>query len=291
LSYHESKAKEHFKQVPGMIECYEKYFGEYPFWNDGYGIVETSYWGMEHQGAIAYGNHYQNNDFGFDFIVIHESAHEWFGNSISVADHAEMWIHEAFTTYAEAIYLECSRDYEQSIKYLNTQKDKIANQVPMLGPLDVNYDDWPAADIYYKGTWMLHTLRNVVNDDDRWFACLKNFATMHRHSIVNTEQVISFFNRQLLSDYTYLFNQYLRHTAIPTLEYSFRKEKGGTTIRYRWNADETDFRMPLDIFVKGTKKRIEPSIDWKEDNFKECRPEEIGFYTDGFLINLKQISD
>ena len=203
-----------------MLACFEKYFGEYPFWKDGYRLIETSYWGMEHQSGIAYGNEYRNNPFGFDFIIVHESGHEWFGNALSVADHADMWIHESFTTYAEALYVEHFHGYDRSIDYLNTQRPLIANKVPMVGPKDVNFDGWPEADIYYKGTWMLHTLRRAIDDDSRWFDLIYDFSTDHRYQIMDTEKVIDYFNWKLNEDYNWFFNQYLNYTHLPVLEYA-----------------------------------------------------------------------
>src|SRR5690606_34322216 len=161
-------ARAHFKQVIPMLACFEESYGKYPFWKDGYALVETPYWGMEHQGAIAYGNEYENNAFDFDFIIVHESAHEYWGNSVSVNDHGEMWIHEAFTTYAEALYLECRDDYKTSVAYLLTQKPNIKNQLPILGPIGVNYSGWEDADMYYKGSWMLHSMRNTIDNDALW---------------------------------------------------------------------------------------------------------------------------
>jgi len=201
LSYNRDKALKHFQQVKNMLKCFEQYFGAYPFQKDGYKLVETEYWGMEHQSCIAYGNNYQNNEWGFDYIIVHESGHEWFGNSISVPDHAEMWIHESFTTYTEAIFMECMYGYEKAVQYLTAQRFNILNQEPILGPLDVNYDRWIGADMYYKGAWMLHTLRSCVNNDELWFQTLKLFCLNFKYRIVNTNQVIQFFNLHLKNDY------------------------------------------------------------------------------------------
>jgi len=257
------KAKTHFEQVKGMLACYEQYFGKYPFWRDGYALVETPYWGMEHQSAIAYGNKYRNTPFNFDFIIIHESGHEYFGNSLSCADHAEMWIHEAFTTYAEALYMECTQGAARAQTYLNTQRPKIRNEYPMLGPLGVNADQ-PDTDIYYKGSWMLHTLRHAVNNDATWFAAIKALATEKKLSIVYTDEVIDFLTKRTGADLKPLFNQYLRHAELPVLEYQVvRTEANDWSIRHRWVANVQDFALPVQIRTgAGNWQTIRPGREW-----------------------------
>lgn len=263
------KAKTHFEQVKPMLACYETHFGKYPFWRDGYKLVETPYWGMEHQSAVAYGNKYKNNAFGFDFIIIHESGHEYFGNSLSCADHAEMWIHESFTTYAEALYMECTQDMPRTIAYLNNQRKLIKNKHPMLGPLGVNADQ-EDTDIYYKGTWMLHTLRNAVNNDAKWFAAIRSLATEKRLSIVYTDEVIEFLSRKTGVDLRPLFDQYLRHADLPTLEY---KLNGKTTdeldISYRWVAQADGFNLPVQVRTSsGAGQTLHPTRSWQTTKLK-----------------------
>ena len=223
LEGNDAKASAHFAQVKTMLACFEKYFGEYPFWRDGYALVETPYWGMEHQGAIAYGNRFENNEFGFDFILIHESAHEWFGNSVSMEDKSDMWIHESFATYAEAIYVEETQGKDKALAYLKQQKAKIENKSVIIAPRGVYYDTWEDADMYFKGTWMLHTLRIMVNDDKRWFATIKTFCETYRIQTINSVTAIRFFNKELGKDYTWLFDEYLRNNEIPVLEYKITK--------------------------------------------------------------------
>lgn len=259
LSYNKDKAKEHFKQVKPMLKCFEQYFGAYPFQKDGYKLVETDYWGMEHQSCIAYGNNYQNNEWGFDYIIVHESGHEWFGNSISVSDHAEMWIHESFTTYTEAIFVECMYGYEQAVKYLAAQSFNILNQEPILGPLDVNYDKWIGADMYYKGACMLHTLRNCVNNDELWFKTLKLFCLNFRYRIVNTQQVIQFFNLNLQNDFTAFFEQYLQFSKPPIFEYKIVKNGNQWELHYQWKTNVQNFKMPIEIIVNNKSIRLNPT--------------------------------
>lgn len=257
-------ARAHFQQVAGMLDCYERYFGKFPFWRDGYKLVETPYLGMEHQTAVAYGNHYRNNAFGFDFIIIHESGHEYFGNSLSCADHADMWIHESFTTYAEALYVECTHSVDRAQTYLNGQRKNIKNQHPMIGPPSVNYDQ-PDTDIYYKGTWMMHSLRHAVSNDKLWFGSLKALCTKKRLSVVTTDEVIDLLTAETKTDLRPLMNQYLRHAALPVLEYqTIQKNDRETEIRCRWVADGDGFNLPVKVrFGFGQWQTIRPTSEWQ----------------------------
>ncbi|WP_338790417.1 M1 family metallopeptidase [Bernardetia sp. MNP-M8] len=259
----EKKAKPYFEsQVKPMLEAFEYFFGEYPFEKDGYALVETPYWGMEHQSCVAYGNNYKLNPYGFDFIIIHESGHEFFGNSVSANDNAELWIHESFTTYSEALFVEYFQGKEKAIDYLLTQKPKILNQDVILAPLDVNYNDWLGADMYYKGSWMLHSLRSVIDNDGLWFATVKEFYQTYKHSHINTQQVINFFNQKTGRNLTPIFNYYLTNKEIPVLEYEILEEDDNIFLSYKWkgnqseNTENTDFNMPVEVFLNGEKEAI-----------------------------------
>jgi len=282
------KAKVHFKQVKPMLACYEKYFGKYPFWKDGYALVETPYWGMEHQSAVAYGNHYKSNEYGFDFIIIHESGHEYFGNSLSCNDHAEMWIHESFTTYLEALYVECTQGYERSIRYLEKQKTGIRNAEPLIGPMGVNYSQ-PDSDIYYKGTWMLHTLRNVVNDDKIWFETLKGLAEKFNINHVTTVQIIQYFNERTGKNLTPLFDMYLRTIHIPILQYQMiPKDDNTIELRYRYK-DDTD-SMPIKAGYAGTLYEvITPNKEWQSKILKKVAGKDFKIATDLYYIKAEKI--
>lgn len=242
------KAKRHFQQVKPMLSCFEQYFGPYPFWKDGYKLVEAPYWGMEHQSAIAYGNDYTNNKWGFDFIIIHESAHEWWGNSISCGDFAELWIHEGFATYAEALYVECMQGYDQSLEYLQEKRMRITNNKPLIGDYGVNYNHTDN-DIYYKGAWLLHTLRHVINNDSLWFKILYRFATENARTIVTTQQFIDLVEEMTGKEWDYFFEQYLHHADLPEFVYKIR----GNTINIKWNTDVKDFKMPIKVKVSEDK--------------------------------------
>lgn len=283
-----ARAKTHFGQVKTMLACYETHFGKYPFWQDGYKLVETPYWGMEHQSAVAYGNKYRNNPFGFDFIIIHESGHEYFGNSLSCADHAEMWLHESFTTYAEALFMECTQGLPKTIEYLNNQRKLIKNKYPMLGPLGVNADQ-KDTDIYYKGTWMLHTLRHAVGDDANWFAAIKALATEKKRSIVYTDEVIDFLCRKTGVNLRPLFEQYLRYASPPTLEYRITGNGASThTLSYRWAANADGFDLPVQMRAgSGAWQTIRPGREWKTASLTTAG--DIQINTDAGLFDVRAL--
>lgn len=219
LKYNSQKAIRHFKGVDTMLRAFEHFFGPYPFYEDTYKLVETPYWGMEHQSCVAYGNNYRYNDYGFDFIIVHESGHEWFANSITADDPADMWIHESFTTYSEALYLEYSRNYDYAVSYLKMQRKNIVSKKPIQGTRNIDYHDRPDNDIYYKGSWMLHTLRNHLQNDSLWFVTLRNFSNRFRHCITNTTSVARYFENSLGMDSgSVFFKQYIYGKSIPTLK-------------------------------------------------------------------------
>ncbi|MHA8066560.1 M1 family metallopeptidase [Aquirufa sp. ROCK2-A2] len=254
------KARAHFQQSREMLLIFEKYFGPYPFPRDGYALVETDYWGMEHQSAVAYGNHYKNNSFGFDFIIIHESAHEWFGNSISCKDHADLWIHEATGTYAEAVYLEEKSGKDAAQRYLNGQKNSIKYRFPIVGPYGVNYQS-PDSDMYFKGTWMFHTLRSIVNNDELWFKTIKGFCEKFYHKNTDTKEVLDYFDSQLHASIKAIMNFYLFRTDLPQLEYKSEQKEGKWTLQYRWANLDDSINFPI---ILKNQKQITPKSSWQE---------------------------
>ncbi|MFT5279781.1 MAG: aminopeptidase N, partial [Bacteroidia bacterium] len=234
------KAKAQFKQVNETLKCFETAFGSYPFFKDGYALVETAYLGMEHQGAIAYGNKYEKGyrgrftgDLDFDYIIIHETGHEWWGNSVSATDVADLWIHESFCTYSEAVFVECKYGYDKMLEYLIYQKEFINNNSPIQGPMHVNRHG-NATDMYYKGSWMIHTLRNVLGVDHIFKPLLKELALNFFHQTVNADDVINFINGKTDDDLTGFFEQYLTVKEVPVLEYRVKRRK----FFYRWRAIE-----------------------------------------------------
>jgi len=299
LAYNEEKAKLHFQQTQKVLACFERYFGKYPFWNDGFALVETPYLGMEHQGAIAYGNQYQRGylggmipaDMDWDYIIVHETGHEWFGNSISSNDLAEMWIHESFTTYMEALYVECAYSYKDAIRYLNSQRSFIRNEEPILGPKNVNWEDWGGSDHYFKGAWMLHTLRHAINDDEVWFDLLKSFHQKNAISNVTTEDFVQHVNRCTKQDYTAFFEQYLVYPDIPTLEYAIKKvDKNVLEVRYRWQADVTNFKMPVLMGKEGDYVQVFPITgEWRATRLEGLTSKDFQVARELFYINAKQM--
>lgn len=291
LPENEAKARVHFEEVKPMMECFQSKFGTYPFANDGYKLVETPYLGMEHQSAVAYGNKYVNGYLGtdrsgtgigwlFDYITIHESGHEWFGNSITSKDTADMWIQEGFTTYTEAVYVECQYGYQKGQNYLNGLKRNIENASPIIGPYGLNKEG--STDMYEKGAMFLNTLRHIVNDDTKWWKMLLTYSEKFRHKIIDTETVVNFFNTETGMNLTPVFNQYLRHAAIPAFEYRIRKGK----LQFRWKTDESKFAMPVDVNIKNKKTRIYPTTEWTTSKFNIDSRQDVEVLTNDFYITV-----
>jgi aminopeptidase N len=289
LRGNEEKAKTHFAEVKPMIDCFQSKFGTYPFTEDGYKLIESNYLGMEHQSAVAYGNKYRKGYLGrdnsetgigllFDFIIIHESAHEWFGNSITSRDIADMWIHEAFTTYAESVYIECQFGKEKAIEYINGQKKLVQNLKPIVGNYGVNNEG--STDMYYKGTLILNTLRSAVDDDEKWWHILKKFAKINRQKIIETTDVIAFFRTETGLNLKPYFDQYLNYTSIPVLE----TKRMGNKLSYRWKTDVTNFQLPIYLLINHKKVKIEPYSAWQTISIKKNSM--ITFPADLFYIQF-----
>lgn len=264
------KAKRQFAQAKEMLEAYQHYFGPYPFPEDGYKLIEVPYSGMEHQSAVTYGNLFENGYLGrdwtgvgisprFDFIIIHESAHEWFGNSITAADPSDMWVHEGWATYLEGLYVEYRWGKADAIKYLNGYKAKIYNLRPIIAEQGVNAN--PTEDQYFKGALMLNTLRSVVDDDSKWWTLLYNFYQRFKYQNITTEDVVSYFNQQTGMNLTPIFNQYLRQAQIPRLELLFGEAPG--MVMYKWSADEMDFSMPVRVGSSDHWQILYPTKNWQ----------------------------
>ena len=290
LKENEVKAKSHFEEAKLMLTCFQSKFGTYPFKEDGYKLVETPYLGMEHQSAVAYGNKYKKGYLGsdlsgtgigllFDYITIHESGHEWFGNSITSKDIADMWIHEGFTMYTEVVYLECQFGAEKAQIYMNGMKQNVSNDEPIIGPFGVNKEG--SGDMYYKGALLLNTLRHVIKNEDLWWKILLDYSATYRHKIIDTSTVINFFNTESGMDLTPIFNQYLRYTTIPELLIRINKNK----LEYRWTASEPNFNMPIDIKVNGKEIRIQPTLEWEISSIKIKSIDEVEVLTNDFYVN------
>jgi aminopeptidase N len=259
-----AKAKTQFgANVKPMLKSMENWFGPYPFYADGYKLVDAPYLGMEHQSAVAYGNKYQNGYLGrdrsntgwgaqWDFIIIHESGHEWFGNNITTKDIADMWVHESFTTYSEALFVESQFGKPAGQEYIHGQRRNIQNDGPIIGPYGVNQEG--SGDMYDKGSNLLNLLRTVVNDDAKWRQLLRGLSSTFYHQTVTGQQVIDYFNRESGKDLTKIFDQYLRHASLPTLEIRFENNQ---TLA-RWISDVKGFDLPVRMRLKGGEYQLVP---------------------------------
>ncbi len=261
LRDHLEQAKSQFKQVKPMMACFYEKFGEYPFVEDSYKLIESPYLGMEHQSAVAYGNEYNNGYLGrdlsgtgiglkWDFIIIHESGHEWFGNSISAKDIADLWIHESFTSYSEAVYVECEYGKEAAENYLFGLRQSVANNKPIIGDYGVNAEG--SGDMYYKGANLLNTIRNYVNNDTLWWQTIKRFHEVFKHQTITTKEVITFFNVETGLNLSPIFNQYLRYAELPTLIIKQKNQQ----VYVKWKANETDFKLPVEAIINGERVRL-----------------------------------
>lgn len=290
-------AKEHFSQVEGVLEAFENYFGPYPFWRDGYALIETPYLGMEHQSGIAYGNQYKRGylgsmipqDMNWDYIIVHETGHEYWGNSISVKDHADMWIHEGFTTYMEALYVEYHYGREAVDRYLAGQRNFIQNTKPVQGPRDVNFEDFGGSDHYYKGSYMLHTLRHVINDDETWWGLLRAVYEEFKFSTVESEQIIDYISDYCTADYHQFFEQYLDYGPLPILECQLKQKGKHLVAAYRWNSPIDDFSMPIEIGDEKNPTRLECTTEWSELKFTNLDESQFWVNDIDFLIETMRI--
>ena len=269
LSYNLEKAKKQFKEVSRTLEAFEHWFGPYPFYEDSYKLVEVPYLGMEHQSSVTYGNGYQNGYKGidlsgtgwglkFDFIIVHESGHEWFANNITNIDIADMWIHESFTAYSENLFLDYHFGTEASNAYVTGTRKKILNDKPIIGNYDVNNSG--SSDMYYKGANMLHTLRQIIDNDEKWRSILVGLNKDFYHQTVTTKQIENYIDKFFKIDLKPFFDQYLRTIKIPTLEYKLEHNN----VFYRWSNIEDGFSIPVKLLINSNSEWIKPTSRWKK---------------------------
>ncbi len=290
LTYNAAKAKTHFQQVKRMLASMEYFFGPYPFYEDGYKLVETPYWGMEHQSCVAYGNNYVNNKFGFDFIIVHESGHEWFANSITAYDKSDMWIHEGFTTYSEALYVEKQYGSARALQYLAGQKPNIKNESPMVGPIGVNYNRTDN-DNYYKGTWILHTMRSMLDNDTLWFNTLKDLNKTFYHKIVKGKEIEAFFCQRTGYNFQPFFEQYLYHKQLPVVEYYLKENNGLNQLFYRLVSETPSLQMPIRVsLTKGKFEYLVVDKKWRVMNVPYADVSEFKLDDKHFLLGIKQVN-
>ena len=292
LDYHEEVATNHFKQSKDIIRFFEKYFGDFQWWDDGYKLVEVSYLGMEHQSAVTYGNNWDNwrgtrswtsKYYGIvDGLLFHETAHEWWGNSITASDPAHMWIHEGMAVYSEAMYIEDKLGYNVMVDFLLDKRKGIRNKLPVVGPINSNY--WAFGDSYVKGAWIMHTIRHVIDDDELWFDILKSFAVKNAKSHVSTEDFLNHVIYKTRYNFQLIFYQYFYTHKPPVFEYY----QDGNKFFYRWDA-VSGFDMPIDINLNGVELRINPKKDINHIDISEFSVIHIRDWE--FLMILKENPD
>ena len=268
------KAKEQFKQVPMMLDAFEHWFGPYPFYEDSFKLVEVPYLGMEHQSSITYGNKYMQGYLGrdlsrtgwglkFDYIIIHESGHEWFANNITYKDIADMWVHEGFTCYSENLYVDYHFGKQASADYVIGSRRGIGNRKPIIGPYNVNKGG--SGDMYSKGANLLHTLRQIAKDDQIWRQILRGLNKEFYHQTVTSKQIEDYISENIGFDLTFVFDQYLRDIRIPILEYSIMNN----VLKYRWANTIDGFNMPIEVSIDNNKQWLYPENSWKEAAIKQ----------------------
>jgi aminopeptidase N len=269
LPYSVEKAKEHFKQTIAILEFFENSFGEYPWWNDGFKMVESPFEGMEHQTAIAYGNAYKNSPpYNFDYIILHEIAHEWWGNSLTANDMSELWLHEGFATYSEAMYVEEKFGYNAYLNYLLMYRIEILNKRPIIGPMDVHYTNYKDGDMYIKGAWFLHSLRFAIGNDTLFNDIIKTFAIENRMKSVTTSDFLELVNRKTTRNYTWLFEQYLYQRESPVLVYQYKSGNGKNTVNYYWENTVDGFNLPLLFKFEYGEKWVIPTREIQSLDFE-----------------------
>ena len=296
LDYNAELASNYFPQSKEIIRFYEKYFGDYQWYDDGYKLIEVPYLGMEHQSAVTYGNGFSIYNgvrskswpmYGvIDPLIIHETGHEWFGNSVTASDPTHIWIHEGLQVYSESIYFEDKfRSYEVGVHYLNSIKDRIVNEIPIVG--NENENHWALhGDTYMKGAWVMHTLRSVIDNDKIWFEILKEFMEENAKSFVDTNDFFKKVYQKTNIDFSYFSEQYFYTPNQPILEF-YQTDK---EFFYRWNNVNKNFIMPIDLLVNGSEIRIYPSNKFKSFKAKKYSQIEVmdwKFYVKPIKYNSK----
>jgi len=293
LDYNLDRAKIQFKQADTMLHCFEFWFGPYPFYEDGYKLVEAPHLGMEHQSAVAYGNKFANGYLGrdlsgsgwglkWDFIIVHESGHEWFGNNITSKDLADMWVHEGFTNYTETIFTTCQFGVEAGNDYCTGTRKNIKNDRPIIGVYGVNNEG--SGDMYYKGGNLLHMIRQIINDDERFREIWRGLNRDFYHQTVTTQEVENYISSKAGKDFSKIFDQYLRTVQIPVLEYQITNR----VLRFRWSGCVAGFNMPLKVKA-GKVQWIQPTQDWQQVELGDPSSTESFSVDRNFYIQVKKL--
>ena len=281
-------AKKQFQQTPKMLEAFEYWMGPYPFYQDGFKLVEVPYLGMEHQSAVTYGNGFENGYRGtdlsgtghgltFDFIIIHEAGHEWFANSITADDKADLWMQEGFTAYSESLYLDYHQSKQSGVEYVIGTRKRIQNKQPMVGPREVNYD--APGDIYYKGANILNMLRTIVDDDTRWRSLLRSLSAHFYHQVISSRTLEKYIAKELDLTLEPFFDQYLRTAQLPRLVF----QRAGNRLRFRFEESIENFQMPVKIYLNGHSKWIVPTTEWQSIRYTAA---ENPIVDENFLLRL-----
>lgn len=301
LDYNLEKAKEQFKQVKPMLKAFEYWFGPYPFYEDDFKLVDAPHLGMEHQSAIAYGNQYKNGYLGsdrsgktgwglkWDFIIVHESGHEWFANNITAKDIADMWIHEAFTTYSETLFTEFYYGQQAANEYNFGQRRNIRNEAPMIGIYGVNKEG--SGDMYDKGSNMIHSLRHAMNDDKKFRAILRGLNKKFWHKTVTTKDIEEYISKQAGFNFQHVLNQYIRTIDIPVFEYSINEQKN--QLNYKYNNCIAEFNLPLWLSFDAKQIQLKPTTQWQTLSFKDKLSVEkaISLLNFQYYINVQVIKN
>jgi len=287
------KAKKHFADAPRTLKAFEHWFGPYPFYEDGYKLVEAPYLGMEHQSSVTYGNSYKKGYLGmdvsgsgwglkFDFIIVHESGHEWFANNITYKDIADMWIHEGFTAYSECLFVEYYYGKNAGAEYVTGTRKSIKNDIPIIGRYHVNNEG--SGDMYYKGANLLHTLRQLQNDDEKWRQLLRGLNRDFYHQTVTTQQIEDYISKALEMNLTPVFNQYLRDVRIPELQYFW----DGNLLNYRWFNVVEDFSMPVEVQIEKNGMTLNPGREWQQ--MEASGSGAVVKVNENYYVNSKRVS-
>lgn len=288
LDYNLDKAKKQFEQVQAMMKAFEHWFGPYPFYKDSYKLVESPHLGMEHQSNVAYGNKYQNGYLGrdlsgtgiglkWDYIIIHETGHEWFANNITAKDQADMWIHESFTTYSETLFVDHLFGKADGNQYLQGIRKNIQNDKPIIGTYGVRNEG--SGDMYPKGANMLHTIRQVINNDEKFRQILRGLNKDFYHQTVTTEQIEKYFSEKSGIDLSTIFTQYLRTIKIPTLEY----KQNGNQLTYKWTNVIPDLKLPIRL---ADGQELKPTEQSQTVTLRSDKP--VAF-DKNYYIEVKQV--
>jgi aminopeptidase N len=286
MPYHLARARRVFQQVKPMLKTFEKNFGKYPFKRDGFTLLESLY-PMEHQSGVCIGKLTEQNATDTNPLLWHECAHEWWGNALTSKDIADMWIHEAFATYAEIMIIEDWFGKEHVQEALDDQANAVPGNEPIIGVYDVNHIHYDIGDMYSKGSLLLHTFRSVLHSDTLWVNLLRDIQQRFRYQTLTTDELIAFINTRTGTDYTYLFDQYLRYTNLPRLTVALKQKGGDLEVTYSWQADVKSFRMPVRVTTAPEKMGfIYPTTQSKTMVLKGMSLEEFDVDMDNFYMEV-----